>query len=97
MASEGSTRSGEQKCWACDRPLGDTLDLTDGEIDALHEHLMRTEQSAEPYITRHLDSILDKLPENDILTRDPPAELRAQLLIDRQTTDTDNPGGVDDD
>lgn len=73
----------EQKCFACDRPLGAALDLTDAEVDALHEHLMETEQEAEPYITRHLSSILDKLPEHEILTRDPPAELRAELLMNR--------------
>lgn len=78
-----------QKCWACDRPLGDTLDLTDDEVDALHEHLMETEQEAEPYIARHLSSILDKLPEHEILTRDPPAELRADLNLDRSV----DPGG----
>ena len=80
----------EQKCWACDRPLGDTLDLTDDEIDALHEHIMETEQEAPPHITQHLDNILDKLPEHEILTRDPPASLRAELMMDRPTeADTD--------
>lgn len=80
----------EQKCWACDRPLGATLDLTDAEIDALHEHLMETEQEADPYVTRHLSSILDQLPEQEILTRNPPAELRAELSIKRSVDpDTD--------
>lgn len=73
----------ERKCWACDRPLGATLDLTDAEVDALHEHLMRTEQEADPHIARHLSSILGQLPEHEILARDPPAELRAELLKNR--------------
>ena len=77
------TDGAERKCWACDRPLGDTLDLTSEEIDALYEHLMSTEQEAEPYLQNHISSILSKLPEQDILARNPPAELRAELLKDR--------------
>lgn len=94
MSGEGpdGDTEGEQKCWACNRPLGDTLDLTDAEVDVLHEHLMETEQEASPYVSRHLSKILDKLPEKDILTRDPPAELRAELSL-KHSVDS---GGGDD-
>jgi len=92
---EQPTGRTERKCWACGRPVGNTLDLTEAEVDALYEHLMDTEQNAEPYVAQHLSSILDKLPEREILTRDPPAELRAELLMDRSVdTDRDPEGSL---
>lgn len=80
---DSDTDSSGQKCWACDRALGETLDLTNDEIDALYEHLMETEQEAPQHIAQHLSAILDQLPQHEILTRDPPAELRAELLMNR--------------
>lgn len=85
----------EQRCWACDRPLGAALDLTDDEVDALREHIMETEQEAPMHIAQHLGTILDKLPEHDILTRDPPAELRAELHLKYGRRDSQESGGGD--
>jgi hypothetical protein len=85
----------ESECPTCERAFGGLLDLTRAEADALYEHIMRTEQEAEPHIAKELSNVLEKLPEQDILTRNPPAQLRAELLIDRPDSGEDSVSSVD--
>lgn len=80
----------DRKCWACDRPYGSTLDLSDDEADALYHHLMETIQETDCWEEPHLDSILDKLPERQILTRNPPVELQTELRLRAERLEDDH-------